>query len=248
MTDYVSGRKVVGQRVIELQKELDALNAANLSYDVVRANSYSQALTKLRASYTKAKAVFRPAYVKADGKSLARPLTFQETIDAKVNAYESGNKKLFNTCLSTSTAIVYDGKSKFKIVQLAEELVRLPRGFDKLFAESDFEKIDAQELDRSKSIYNNLLSKPLALSHPAWNEAVPDKALLKAYRDIVFDELNRVQTEEAMGFWLSSEPPKDSLRALAIDLLLGCYSVANGVDDLSCEARFVRVVQKAKEA
>ena len=246
MTEYVSGRKIVEQRVTELQRELEALSAANLAYEVVRANSYGQGLTKLRAAYTKARAAYRPAYARADGKSMVRPLTFQETLDAKVNAYESGNKRLFNTCLSTCTGIVYGEGSKFKIVQLSGELVMLPRGFDRPCAESSYEKIDAQELDRSKAIYNNLLSKPLALSHPAWNEAVPDKALLKAYRDIVFGELNRVQTEEAMGFFLGSEPERDSLWALSVDLLLGCYSVATCVDDVNCEARFVRVGQKGK--
>lgn len=244
-TAYVSGRKIVESRVAELQKELDSLQSARLSYAVVRANTYAQGLTKLRTAYTKARAAFRPTWTGKDGKAIVRPLTFQETIDAKVKAYESGNKRLFNTCLNTCTGIVFDGTSKFKIVQSSEELVLLSRGVDGPCVESSYEKVAALELDRNDSRfkYNNLLGYPEVLNHPAWNEAVPDRALLRAYRDIVFGELNKVQTEEAMGFFLRSAPPADSLWALAIDLLLGCFSVANGVDDLSCEARFVQVVQ-----
>lgn len=241
MTNYVSGQKVIEQRLIQCQREMDTLKVANLSYDVVRAKSYRQGVAKLRASYTKGTASLQPIYVKTDGKPIARPLTFQETIDAKVNAYESGNKALFNTSLSTSTGIVYDGTSKFQIVQLSEELVTLPRGTDKPFAESKYGNTSARELDRNKSKYNNLIHKSEVLEHPAWNEAVPDKALLRAYTEIVFAELNAVHTEKAMGFWLRNEPQKDSLWALVIDLLLGCYSVANGLDDLNSEARFVRV-------
>jgi len=241
MASYVSGQKVIEQRVMQCQREMDALKVANLSYDVVRAKSYRQGLTKLRSSYTKGMAALQPIYVASNGKPIARPLTFQETIDAKVNAYESGNKALFNTSLSTSTGIVYDGASKFKIVQLSDELVTLPRDSDDPFAESMYGNSSAQELDRNKSKYNNLIHKSEVLEHPAWNEAVPDKALLRAYTEIVFAELNAVHTEKAMGFWLRNEPQKDSLWALVIDLLLGCYSVANGLDDLNSEARFVRV-------
>jgi hypothetical protein len=96
-------------------------------------------------------------------------------------------------------------------------------------------------LDGNRAKYNNLIHKSEVLEHPAWNEAVADKALLRAYTDIVFAELNAVHTEKAMGFWLRNDPIKDSLCALVIDLLLGCYSVANGLDDLDAEARFIRV-------
>lgn len=241
MADYVSGQKVIELRLTQCQREMDALKVTNLSYDVVRADSYRQGLTKLRTSYTKGKAAFQPIYVKANGKPLVRPLTFQETIDAKVNAYESGNKALFNTSLSTSTGIVYEGTSKFKIVQLSEELVTLPRGANKPVAVSNYADSTARELDGNRAKYNNLIHKSEVLEHPAWNEAVADKALLRAYTDIVFAELNAVHTEKAMGFWLRNDPTKDSLSALVIDLLLGCYSVANGLDDLDAEARFIRV-------
>ncbi|MBI2960073.1 MAG: hypothetical protein HYY28_07150 [Betaproteobacteria bacterium] len=245
--NYVSGHKVIEQRVIELQTELDGLQVANLAYAVVRANSYSQGLTKLRTLHTKGQAAFQPKYARSNGRPTVRPLTFQETIDAKVNAYESGNKELFKTCLSTSSGIVYEGTSKFKIIPLAQELVSLPRSFEGAFAQAAYALADVQELDRSASKYkyNDLLGREEALRHPAWNEAVPDKALLRAYRDIVFDELNAVHTEKAMGFWLSTDPPRDSLWALGVDLLLGCYSKAYSLDDLNGEARFIRVAQKA---
>lgn len=248
--NYVSGRKVIEQRVIELRTELESLQVANLAYAVVRANSYGRGLIKLRTLHTQGKAAFQPKYAKSNARPTVRPLTFQETIDAKVNAYESGDKELFKTCLSTSSGIVYDGSSKFKIVQLADELVTLPRSFDKAFVGSNYAQADAQELDRagSKHKYNDLLGREEALRHPAWNEAVPDRALLRAYRDIVFNELNAVHTEKAMGFWLSTDPPGDCLWALGVDLLLGCYSKAYSLDDLNGEARFIRVAPRAAAA
>ncbi len=245
---YAPGSKAIEQRIAELQRELGELRADNLTYAVIKAKGYRQGLVKLRSAHKKGEAPFQPRYGGASGMSTVRPLTFQETIDAKVNAYESGNKKLFHTALATSTGIVYDGKGKFKVVQLADALMSLPNGFDQGLAQASYEGCSAPELDEQKAKYNNLIHGSEVLVHPAWNEAVPDRALLKAYTEIVFSELNAVHTEKAMGFWLRPQAPKDALGALAIDLLLGCYSVANGVDDLNSEAHFLCVRGKATGA
>ena len=241
MARYQSGQKIIQQRLDALQREMDALKSATPVYNVEQRATYGKCLAALHEAYAQGKAGLQPLFVKADRSSIVRPLTFEETIDAIVNAYESGNRKLIISWNDSCTGIVYNGNTtKFKVVPVSEELVLLDRDFNSLVVSTGYAGQEGVELDVSKGKYNQGLTKNEVLEHPGWTESVTDKALLKAFRDIVFRERG---TNTAMGYHVSINPKQDHLRALAVTSLDG-GSIAYDRLNFTNGARFVRVGQK----
>ena len=194
----------------------------------------------------------QPTFTLDDGSKIYRPLTFKETIEARINDYESSTPeerlKLFKSWNNTCTGIAYKANgiikksTKFKIIPQAKELILLPQDYNQSTLPVEYDKISGIELDRTKAKYNELLTIDEVLNHPAWNAAVEnDKSLLKTYAEIVFKE-KQGQTE-LMGFWLNTNTDEDYLRALVLYDLDG-YSDAIGDYGLDDDARFVRVSQR----
>ena len=139
MAKYISGQKIVQGRREALQREMDALNSLDLAYGVVRGRTYGQALAALRDAHARGEAGLQPQFVKPDGSSIARPLTFEETIDGIVNAYESGNKEPLTHWNNSCTGIAYQaGTTKFKIVPASQDLILLGQDFNQPFVSADY--------------------------------------------------------------------------------------------------------------
>jgi len=127
-----------------------------------------------------------------------RPLTFKETIEARLNAYKTGmtedEKKFLLFCcwLSTCTGIAYPASNsanpnKFKIIPICEELINLDYKFKESFLKTHYNSLQGEELDRSQGISEALLTKKQAKAHPVWLAAVEgDRTLLSEYANLVF--------------------------------------------------------------
>ncbi len=214
-------------------------------FDFIKGETYANAIQLLRESYARGECPSHPLFTRDDGRKIARPLTFKETIEAKVSDYHSKAKSdetrlnLFNVWLDSCTGIAYKANSgQFKIIPVCKPLIEIPDGFNQAELEADYSRLQGIELDRANGKYDTLLTKPEVLQHPAWLAAVEqDSNLLRAYAEIIFAEKQR----NLMSFWLRSTPDKDVLRALDVSSL-GDYSNASGGSDLlnNC-ARFVRV-------
>ncbi len=179
-----------------------------------------------------------------------KPFTFKENILARVEAFESGDYRLFNRWLDSCTGIVYKADTeKFKIVPNCAELCRIPAGFLEKFMPVEYAKIEGIELDSSTNArYNTSLRKKEIVEHPAWLAAVEeDKYLLKKYRDIVLKvyAVKRGETNHLMSFSLGGHPPTDELRSLFVNYIAhksdaGCkYSMGRN-DYLDVNGSFIR--------
>ena len=241
MAKYQSGQKIIQQRLEALQREMDALKSATPVYDVEQKGTYGKCLAALHEAYAQGKAGLQPLFVKADGSSIVRPLTFEETIDAIVNAYESGNRELITHWNDSCTGIQYKGNTtKFKVVPVSKELVFLDHAFNSTVVSASYAEQDGVELDVSKGKYDEGLTKGEVLKNPGWNESVRDKALLRAFRDIVF---NGRGTDTAMGYYVKVNPEQDHVRALAVCfLVVGSDAFVRNYRYFN--ARFVRVSPK----
>ncbi len=167
-----------------------------------------------------------------------RPFTFRENIMARVEAYERGDKTLFNTWLDSCTGIVTKSESTlFQLVSPSPELIHTPSGFNDSFLPIDYDAVQGIVLDSSKGKYNQLLENRDILIHGGWLAAVEkDKALLKVYRDIMFKGFKR---DKAMGFYVRQNTEEDELRALFVHDLNN-YSNANGDGNLIYDGSFLR--------
>lgn len=168
-----------------------------------------------------------------DGEgAIYRPLTFKESIEARVSDYESNKDtperlRLFQRWNDSCTAVAYKhGTTKFKIVPISPELITISEGFNEGYMKINYDDMEEDELDRNDAIYNNLLTPAQVETHPSWLAAVEgDAHLLKTYRDIVFAER---KTKTAMGFWLQNDISEDQLRALFVDILSSNSNVCGG--------------------
>ncbi len=222
------------------------------TYDKIEAGTYPKALAALQKMHKAGKCASQPTFVLKDGFTVARPLTFSETVRARVTDYNTltdanGKKRsdgdrlaLFEDCLDTSTGIAYkSGATLFKILSPIEELMGLDAKFDDASVSVDYPNIKGgMEFDSDKGIYNQSLTKQQVIDHPAWKASVNDKALLKEYADLVFTLMNN--PDDAMGFWVVRKPSEDHLRTLALSGLDN-NSYALGSHNLDDIARFVRV-------
>ena len=177
-----------------------------------------------------------------------KPFTFREKIQARVEAYESGDHRLFDTWLDSSCGIAYKkGTTKFKLVLDCKQLCDLSPDFSQFYLPVKYDKIDGVELDSGKRVmrktakYNTLLTKAEIQEHPAWLEVVGDKALLKAYTDIVFNEYEKKYRKKdvLMGFYVGQKTAEDELRAVFVGSLNG-GSNADGYYGLYSGGRFLR--------
>ncbi len=205
-------------------------------YDWVEADNYAKAMQKLRDLD-------------------AEPLTFAETIQARVEDYErltddEGNERseadrlrLFNNYFDTVTGVAYKAHTTlFKLIDRADALVNIDKDFNKSFVPCDYESLPGIELDTNKGTYNNWLSQDDVLAHSAWNAAVPDYPTLEAYTNIVFTQ----KPEKRMRFWPRAKVTTDELRALVVNNM-GNISDANGYDNLNSNARLLRVTHRASQ-
>ncbi len=181
-------------------------------------------------------------------KGAKRPFTFKENIQARVEAYESGDHRLFETWLDSCTGIAYKaGTTKFKIVPNCEQLRNIPKDFSQAFMPINYAKIDGIELDSGstlfgkRAIYNTRLTKAQIVEHPAWLATVEDdKALLKTYTDIVFAAYasRYSASDKLMCFWVRQDTSTDELRAAFVHNLSN-NSYASGSINLNNGGRFL---------
>gem|GEM_PF-4778323 len=176
--------------------------------------------------------------------SLYRPLTFKETIEARVHDYENNKdteerKSLFQRWNDTCTGVAYKATTtKFKIVPRCHELITLDKDFNGTALAIDYDNIEGIELDRAAGKYTAHLTKDEVLANEGWRAAVEnDLELLKTYRDIVFTELKR---DDAMAFCVLDKPSEDQLQALFVDDL-PYDSIASGSIDLNLGGSFLLV-------
>ena len=191
----------------------------NLGYEVIIADTYARGVAKLR-------------------ELGELPKMFKENIEARVTAYENGDRELFNIWLDSCTAVVNKKRStKFKIVPKSKDLITIPENFNGACLPVAYAGVkNGIGLDSSKGKYNQPLSEGEPLVHKGWLAAVEDKSLLKAYHNIIFKGFKQ---ERAMGFYVRENTPKDELRALFVGGL-GGYSYAGGYGYLNGGGPFLR--------
>jgi len=220
------------------------------------ANTYALGIHALREACVNDSNCAHPKFVKKDGSSIYRPLTFEENIRARLDDYNTlqnpdGSARsdkerlnLFNTWLDSCTGIAYKKESTlFKIITESEDLINIPKGFNDSYIAADYSKLQGVELDSSHEIYNQLLTRKQVMEHPAWNAAVGDKHLIKDYAGLIF----KLRNGDNMGFWNRQNTPEDELRTLYVNYI-GSNSIAGGYDDLYNDGRFVRVIHVAPKA
>ena len=184
-----------------------------------RQTRYAKGVHALREDANKDPNSQQPTWIQADGSSIIRPLSFRETIKARVNDYESPTPsndrlRLFHTWLDSCTGYASKKEStKFKLIPQCKELITLPQTFNEYALPIDYNTIQGIKLDTSTAKYNQRLTKQEVLNHPAWREALEqDLPLLKTYTDIVFAELKN--PSRAMAFYVLVNSSTDLLTPL----------------------------------
>ncbi len=246
--DYFRGKK---QKRLNLEKGKmeEKAEATRLSvplgnkYVVMpRQSTYAKGVQALREECEQDTSSQQPRITLLNGTTVYRPLTFAENIRARVEAYKSWDKSLFDTWLDSCTGIAYKkGTTKFKIIPECSQLIGIERNFKGSFLPVNYSHIDEIQFDSAKGKYNQLLTKEEMLEHQAWRTLVEDKALLRAYADIVFAVYAEkyTKTDKLMGFEMRQNTETDELRAVFVDVL-GNDSDASGNDFLNYFGRFLR--------
>ena len=218
-------------------------------------SSYALGVHSMRKKCKEETASPHPQFTLNDGSQIYRPLTFKEVIQAKVIDYntlhhEEGNERdledrlrFFNHWIDSGTGMAYKaGTTKFKVVPQCTELITIKKGFNKEFLPIEYDAIVGVELDTTAGKYDESLTKKEVMNHKAWLAAVEeDKALLKEYRNIVFDQLKtKYDRDIGMGFYFADVGEEDELRALFVNLL-NYNSNASGNGSLSNGGSFLLV-------
>jgi hypothetical protein len=184
---------------------------------------------------------------------IIRPLTFKETLQARVNDYESiegdDRLRLFKRWSHSCTGVAYKaGTQLMKVIPQSLDLINIDPSFNSIFLPTTYDDLVGEELDLAKGKYCATLSKADVLEHPAWLATVEgDRNLLSNYTNIVFHELKeQYSREDGMWLWVRSQPDVDELRALFVDYLNN-GSIAIGNDNLNGYASFLRVVAQESE-
>ena len=238
-------------------EEANPLVASGSGYDLMdMANTYALGVHALREGCENDPGCGHPKFVKKDGSSIYRPLTFDENIRARLDDYntlqnpdgsarsDAERLRLFNTYLDGCTGIAYKKESTlFKIITESDDLVRISENFNKSYYPVNYSRLQGVELDSSQGIYNHLLGKRQVLNHPGWNAAVTDNSLLKDYAGLIF----RLRNGNNLGFQVRQNTSKDELRALCVKHYQQ-LSVADGGGNLDNGGRFVRVTHVAPKA
>ncbi|MDP3734385.1 MAG: hypothetical protein Q8R37_04080 [Nanoarchaeota archaeon] len=232
-------------------KELDGAFAEEfLKYEIMpQTNTYALGVHQLRIACEAEENTSHPTFV-IDGKTVYRPLTFRENIQARVEdfytLYDANSNKrtvddrlrLFNTWLDSCAGIAYKADSpEFKLILQSPHLIGINESFNNEFIPIDYDSVDGIRLNRNNGIYNPLLTQEQVLNHPAWLAAVEeDKPLLQEYTNIVFSQTER----KNMGFYLETRVTEDKLRVLFV-YELDIHSSASGCCDLSDGGTLLRV-------
>lgn len=186
------------------------------------------------------------------GKQIPRPLTFEESVKAVVENYNTLEKPdgtlrskeereaLMCYRLDTCTAIAYKYFSaNFKIVPLSLDLVHIAPGFYKPALDVDYHSLPGIELNMSSAKYSEHLGPAQAYKHEGWNTLVTDRKLLKTYLLLI----NRLYRAADFGFYLYPGDYGNEMR----DLVLVSMNNEDGIRgdmDLNGLARFVKVLEK----
>ena len=176
-------------------------------------------------------------------KGVFRPLTFRESIQARVAQFkELGNAgSLWTSWLDSCTAIVYQSNStRFKVVPLSYHLLALAPSFRDAFVPKIwFNEFDSERLDLQNDVYDAPLTQEQVVKHEGWLAAVEgDKKLLKTYAAIVFALLKR---DTAMPFWtIQGVNVQNQLRALCAGNLKG-EGNCGGSRNLEWDSCFARI-------
>ena len=191
--------------------ETETQTKGNEDYKIIKTSTYAEGAAKLR-------------------EVGAQPKTFKENIEARVIAYENGDRRLFDTWLNSCTAVVNKERStEFKIVPKSKDLITISEHFNDAYLPVTYADVkNGIELDSSKGKYNQLLEEGEPLVHEGWLAVVEeDKALLKALHDIYFKGFKR---DLGMGFFVRQDTSGDRLRGLRALFVLNLYhnSTANG--------------------
>lgn len=186
-----------------------------------------------------------PQFILDDESLIYRPLSFKETIEARVEDYENNKsteerKRLFKRWNDSCTGIVYKGSTtKFKVVPSCNQLITINKDFREESIAVDYDAIEGIELDRAAGKYTAHLTKDEVLANEGWRAAVEnDLELLKTYGDIVFTELS--SRNDAMAFCVLDKPVNDQLRALFV-YDLNDNSGADGDSYLISDGSFLHV-------
>jgi len=170
----------------------------------------------------------------------ARPLTFKETIQTRLNQWKESQGKdwsLWESWLDSCTGIVWEaGGRRFKIVPMHGDLLTAPPS-NAEYLPANFAKTPGTPLTVD-STYNRDLTFDEVVTHKGWLAAVEgDSALLQEYATVAFGRMRR---ERAMQFWTVRQELPAHLRPLCADNLgVNCGCV--GGRSMGINARFARV-------
>ncbi len=193
-----------------------------------------------------------PYIILPNGAQIPRPLTFEESIRAIVENYNTiekpdGTKRskddreaLMCYRVDTCSAIAYEHFSaNFKLVQMSMDLINITPGFVKPSIKLDYDSVQGTELSLSGAKYSEKLNPLQAYRHEAWNALVADGVLLKSYLTLVF----RLNKSADFGFYTYQGASGNEMRSI-VNI---CKHQKNGVRgdmDLNGQARFIRVLER----
>lgn len=173
----------------------------------------------------------------------ARPLTFKETIQARLDQWRTSGGKdwsLWKSWLDTSTAIVYEaGGRNFKIVPLSQELLNAPRSVVSFFP-IRYADVPGTPLEVDET-YNRSLTIEEVIEHKGWLAAVEgDKELLREYSAVAFGQMG---IPAAMQFCVIPTPRQDRLLCLSTHILhyYRDFCNCNGNRYVGSNGRFARL-------
>ena len=207
----------------------------------------------------------QPIFVMPNNSQVYRPLTTLASLEVMVNDYnrlkdangknrtQEDRERLFTNYKFTCTGVAYEkGGKKIKIIPQSTDLITIPETHNTAFLTEDYVNASGQTLIVEKAKYNQLLTKDEVLAHPAWIASVEQtkhgRKVLEEYTNIVFDMLaTKKNSTKGMGFYITSNPTVDQLRALFVGSI-DVYSGAGGGSGLSCDARFLLVAPSQKKS
>ena len=226
-------------------------------YNLVSGDTYALGVHALREACVNDPNSAQLLFTKDDGSEIYRPLTFKETIRARVDDFntsvaENGEErslderlKLYAHYIDSCTSIAYKAETtKFKVIPVCKKLITIDSSFNENFLPVDYDTLSGVELDSSNEKYDQSLTKQEIENHSGWRTALEDDLdLLKEYRNIVFEALKDSegnQPEKAMGFYVMGNTAQAQLRALFVDYL-NSNSNAGGSVSLYDSGSFLQV-------
>ncbi len=210
-------------------------------------DTYALGAYKLREACIAENNKVHPKFKLDDGSEIYRPLTFKETLEARLQ-----QKDLFNKWNDTCTSITYKANStQFKITPISKQLITINKNFAREFLPANYNSVQGTELDSTQDKYNELLLFDEVPEHQGWLEAAEgDKQLLKKTAEKVWETKKLSKSKDkAMGFRITQNPTQDQLRALFVYDLSGSSNAdGNRHLDLYYGGSFVRAAQPQKPA